>query len=217
MALGLPEVWVSHGIRARASPSTYVVQALADLPLLPDVPLNGGFEWLPDPGRRLEWAIGASGPKGPFDVGAIPALADEAARSGVAIPVSLDTFLRSERRDWIRSVTGCWLDLPERVVNVPGSDARVIRFLNDQQGVQFWYAAVGPEGEEAVLVSNDLFDAPEPWLDPTEVAETYVCAPSVEAFLLRIWIESEIWFRSKEGTPLTDLQQRYLDTLIGKD
>jgi hypothetical protein len=84
-----------------------------------------------------------------------------------------------------------------------------VRFLNDQQGVLFWYLALGKAGDEGVVVSNDLLDADEPWLEDPHERQIYFCARSFEEFLYRFWLESEIYFRSQDGTPLTPAMQRY--------
>ena len=31
--------------------------------------------------------------------------------------------------------------------------------------------------------------------------------------MLRFWIENEIWFRTRDGEPLTDVQQEYADEM----
>jgi hypothetical protein len=199
-----PAGWVGPG--GLNDRTTYVTRSADDVPTLPDIRLDGTFSWLPDPGKDLDWAIGSE-----FDVRSVDRLEGVADTKGITLPGPLVAFLKSEKRNWVRSATGCWLDLPSDLVSVPGTDATAIRFLNDQQGAQFWYATVSPAGEElGVIASDDLFDAPEPWLDGA-AAETYVCAPSYEAFLLRFWIENEIWFRTRDNEPLTDAQRRYAD------
>lgn len=191
--------------------ATYVLQSIDDIPALPEVRLDGTFAWLPDPGEDHEWAIGASNGSPQFDVASVGRLEALAVASGVTMPAVLLSFLRSERRNWIRSVTGCWLDLPTTLVKLPGTEALAIRFLNDQQGVCFWHVAASPAGQElGVVVSDDLFDSSEPWLEGRPAA-TYLCAPSFEAFMLRTWLESEIWFRTEDNEPLSDLQREYAE------
>jgi hypothetical protein len=143
-------------------------------------------------------------------------LATAAAELGLQLPAPFETFLGSERRNRIRSATGCWLELPQRLVILPGTSAYAVRFLNDQQGALFWYVALGGTGDMGVIVSNDLFDATEPWLDDQVEPETYLCAPSVEAFLYRFWLENEIHFRTAERAPLSPAQQRYLESLSSR-
>lgn len=209
MALDFPAGWFGAGDTNDLT--TYVATSADELSDLSDVQLDGSYAWLPDPGRDLEWSISKSPGCPAFDPRSIDRLREEAAASGITLPAPLIAFLSSERRHWIRSATGCWLELPTRLVEVPGTDAVAIRFLNDQQGVLFWYVAISPDGEErAVLASNDLFDSPERWLEG-EDTRTVICAPRIEAFLLRFWIENEIWFRSKEHDPLTQVQREYLE------
>jgi len=203
-----PAGWVAPG--GPNDRATYVTRSGDEVPALPDMPLDGTFSWLPDPGKDLDWAIGSE-----FDVRSVDRLEEAATAIALPLPGPLVTFLRSEKRNWIRSATGCWLDLPARLVNVPGFDAIAIRFLNDQQGSCFWYVTVSPAGEElGVVVSVGLFDAPEasPEASPEdEAADAVLCAPSFEAFMLRSWIESEIFFRSLDHEPLTDVQRQYLE------
>ena len=200
-----PTGWIGLG---RGGPTTYVTRSADEVPALPDLQLDGTFRWLPDPDEDLDWAIGSE-----FDVQSIDRLEEATNAIGISVPGPLVAFLRSEKRNWIRSATGCWLDLPTRLVNVPGSDAIAIRFLNDQQGVCFWYVTVSQTGEDlGIVVSEGLFDAPEPSPED-EAADALVCAPSFEAFMLRFWIENEIWFRTRDHEPLTDVQSQYADRM----
>lgn len=213
MDLSLPTGWFSCQIPGRPCHGTYCLFPLEALPPLPEKELHGPFDWLSDPGRRLEWAIGSPEPGREFRPASLGELATTAAELGLQLPAPFETFLGSERRNRIRSATGCWLELPQRLVILPGTTAYAVRFLNDQQGVLFWYVVLGATGDMGVVVSNDLIDATEPWLDDQVDTETYLCAPSFEAFLYRFWLENEIYFRTDEGAPLSPAQQRYLEWL----
>ncbi|HEX5013170.1 MAG TPA: hypothetical protein VFV72_03345 [Candidatus Limnocylindrales bacterium] len=183
----------------------------ADLPALPDAPLVGAFDWLTPPSHELDWAV--AGPPGSptFDVRSVDRLEALAAAQDVSLPGPFVTFLRSERRHWVRSWTGCWLELPTRLVKLPGTNLPVVRFLNDQQGVVFWYLVISPDGDDrGVVVSEDLLDADEPSAE-AEPAPIYLCGSSFEAFMLRYWLENEILFRTEADEPLSDLQQEYAE------
>jgi hypothetical protein len=203
----LPAGWI--GVGGRDELTTYATRAPSELPPLPDLRLDGSFDWLTPPGRQLDWAIAGS-PGGPaFDVRSVDRLERLAAERHVSPPRPLLGFLRSDKRHWVRSYTGCWLELPDRLVTFPGTNAVAIRFLNDQQGVVFWYLAVSPGGDDlGVVASADLLDAPEPSLDE-EAAAPMKVAPSFEAFLLRYWLENEIAFRTQDGEPLSEIQREY--------
>ena len=205
----LPSGWI--GVSGRGELGTYAAKSAADMPPLPDVRLDGSFDWLTPPGRELDWAISGSPGDPPFDVGSVDRLERLAADHHVSVPRPLIAFLRSERRTWIRSFTGCWLDLPDRLVTFPGTDVLAIRFLNDQQGVVFWYLAVSPAGDDlGVVASADLLDSPEPSIDD-DAERPMLVAPSFEAFLLRYWLENEIAFRTTAGEALTDIQREYAE------
>src|SRR5688572_31853206 len=55
-----------------------------------------------------------------------------------------------------------------------------VRFLNDQQGVFFWYLALDAAGDQGVVVSDDLFDTDEAWLEAPSERQIYRCARSFE-------------------------------------
>lgn len=77
----------------------------------------------------------------------------------------------------------------------------LIRFLNDQQGVVFWYLDLaGP-----VLATNRYVDT------DTNPAETnvYLVADSFEEFLYRYWLENLLWRRPSSNIPLSSPQAAY--------
>jgi hypothetical protein len=61
---------------------------------------------------------------------------------------------------------------------------------------------IGPDGEEAVVVTYRPFgfempdEAPLPF---TQRRHSAVCAESFSEFLYRVWIENEIWFALETG------------------
>ena len=203
--------WFGCELPGRPGGGTYRFESLESLPPIPEATFRGEFDWLADPGRRIDWSIGSRGPDGEFDLRSMERVRARLADRGLALPPELELLLGSSRRNWIRSATGCWLELPAHIVSVPGTEWSAVRFLNDQQGVLFWYAAVSSKGPEAVVVSRDLFDADEPWFEDGERPETYICSTSIEAFFYRFWIENEIFFQVADRRAPTPLQQHYLD------
>jgi hypothetical protein len=172
------------GIRScnNATHCLYPIESLTDLP---DA-LRGDFHWLPDPGRRLAWTITERDGR-EFDPAPMSRLVGDAARLGLRMPASFTRFLGdAELRSRIRSFTGCWLDLPERLAELPDLEGRVFRFLNDQQGAVYLYLALGPDGDRGVVVSSGLLDVGERHDDGTSNhfdQWSLHCAPTFEAFL----------------------------------
>jgi hypothetical protein len=90
--------------------------------------------------------------------------------------------------------------------------------------VLHWLLYVGPEGSEAVLVT----ESPLGFDDERGGASVHlatpdgaVCASSFSEFLYRFWIENEIWFRVVEPDsdepaepPLTDEQRSYAEHYV---
>ena len=211
MSLDLPTGWAGAELTGRMC-ATYCLVPIEELPRL-DRALDGNLGWLENPGRPLEWAIGQSEPDRIFDPSTVDGLRSACAAVGITVPRSLELLLTTERRDWIRSPTGCYLELAEQMVHIPGTDTYAVRFLNDQQGVLFWYAAVDRNGEQGVVVSNDLFDVEVDggWLQDEDQRQSFRCADSVEDFLYRYWLEAEIYFRSMESQEFTPAMERYLE------
>ena len=206
--------WAAIDLPARPCEFTYCAIPLDDLPPI-EAPHDGSLAWLPMPTHRLEWAVGSSDPDREFDDSALERLIQVCAVDGLTLPESMVRFLGSDRRNWIRSATGCWLDLSERVVTVPDTDISIVRFLNDQQGSLHWYLALNRAGERGVIASGHRLDSD----DDRDIHpdEPFVCAGSFEEFLYRYWLENEIYFRTSEGAELTPDQAAYLAQLENRE
>ena len=217
----LPRVWWATdlpGYREHPTPfSTYSPFPYTDLPRIVrelDVELN----WLrAEP--RVPGSLGYVVPGNPAperaateaDLGAL--LGDRE----LALPRAFRTFIGDpEPRTRARSCTSCYLDLGEFPVDVAGGGA-LIHFLSDQQWMLHWLLYVGPDGSEAVVVTESAFgfEADGERFDSYDPADggMSVCAESFSEFLYRFWIENEIWFRAGSDTKgeaaLTDEQRRY--------
>jgi hypothetical protein len=203
-------MWLGTALPGRSCEGTYCLIAPEELPPIGAAELDGELGWLPEPRGDVKWAIGASDVDRVFEPAEVERLGEACAEAGIELPRAMQRFLGTSRRNWIRSPTGCWLELPQRLVRIAGTDAYVVRFLNDQQGVFFWYVVLDERGERGTFVSNELLDHDDPWLEIGQPAEAYRCAGSFEEFLYRYWLESEIFFRTDEGAPLTPEMDRYL-------
>lgn len=121
-------------------------------------------------------------------------------------------------RTRIPSCTDCHFALTQ-LAFCPGDKEKgyVLRFLHDQQDCVIWHLYLSSEGEECVLASHTYLDLvytdPDEFDNITEqeaVAQTWICAPSFEAFLYRFWMENVLWFNLHKQKPLTEEQRKYL-------
>jgi hypothetical protein len=165
-----------------------------------DEGLTGDFAWLaqaPEVATGLTFEQQAELPIEAF----LEAHAHDAAPLGLRIPPSFRTLLTNPAlQARIPSCTACYFDLGTKLMLVPGGhpDARMLRFLNDQQSCVFWYLLLEPDGSHAVATA-----IPE-WLDDVDDGADFddayapelltVCADDFEAFIKRFWIENTLWF-----------------------
>jgi hypothetical protein len=219
----LPHRWLHidlPGYREHEVFATYSGFSLDELPPIP-IQLDEDCEWLLRHGASLSDGLHRHERKcQPADV------CDLANRADVKLPRSFDRFMcSSELQSRVRSCTDCYLDPGERVVQtigaIPGS---LIHFLSDSQSCAHWYLHVLPNGDSAVLESEDLYGYrvenshwqgnPACRLEKLNIAsqDFAFTAPSFSEFLYRFWIENEIWFASndKTGRPLSELELQYV-------
>lgn len=225
--------WVGFDLGdARPCDATYCLYPYGELPPLPQ--LDGTLSWLGQPGwlesplvapeRRERWSAEAQA--------TVRDLAMQAEQLGLTLPSAYVRLMAApELYTRIPEYAGCWFNHGEaRLDPCPGAeDAYVVRFLNDQQDCTLWYLYLTKRGDEAVLaVRNPYPDAPSNYLErlarPDEdgpltdqqrhavLADTYVCAPSFEAFAYRWWLEATIYMKVHEysSESLTAVESRYL-------
>jgi hypothetical protein len=198
--------WYTSGLPgAECRRQTYCLRSIEQLPTI-RADLVGDFRWLPLVLRPLDWSISAA--TDPPGNGRFLA---RARAEAIDIPASLVALVASPRRLWgLRSGTGCWWSLDEdSVQSLPASGSGAIRFLTDQQGALFWYVLLDGTPDPPIIVSHQDFSDDETW-EPSPVDHVYACAPSLEAFLYRSWMEDEIRFRTTEKEALTPEQLDYL-------
>lgn len=195
---------------------TYCFVPYEELPPLDEALFRGEFQWLSNLDEKLQQAQEIHKQTSEDKLGAkLNNLLAFAKEAGIQLPAPFVKFMSAPAlRDQIPSCTACYFDLPDQIVKNPLEEGgHLIRFLNDQQDVLYWYLYLSPPDDHAVLVSPIPFDDPQALQDISReiiLANTALCAPSFEAFLYRYWLENTIWFALSDGKALTDEQQRYV-------
>jgi hypothetical protein len=119
--MSFPDAWLSvalPGYRDHPEPfRTYSPFPCGSLPPLPEASFDGRFSWLTAP--RDSVMVGKSRFECVYPA-VLERIAQESERVGVTIPEPFKTFMLSaDLANRIRSVTGCYFDLAERLVHVP--------------------------------------------------------------------------------------------------
>lgn len=226
-ALPFQTGWYSFGLPGyRPCRGTYERYPYDQLPPIPEDQLTGQLQWLapldskideimqryrPTPEQQAEWM--------PQWTENLKSVIASAHHIGLTLP---DAFVRlmssPELQDRFPSCTACYFNLSQ-LAFCPGDKEQgyVLRFLHDQQDCLIWHLYLSPQGDEYVLVSGTYLDLV--YTDPDEIgpiteeeaiAQTWICAPSFEAFLYRFWIENVIGFNLYERKLLTEDQKQYL-------
>ncbi|ROT33771.1 hypothetical protein [Micromonospora sp. HM5-17] len=117
------------------------------------------------------------------------------ARLGPDLPASFTTFLsRPELLAAVPTCTACWWDLAQTAVPSPlGDGARLLRFLNDQQGCCYWYLLLLADGGHRVVCGEYRYDRYEVSADEA-ADDLLVVAPDFESFVYRFWVENLAWY-----------------------
>lgn len=202
--MSLPRAWLTCGSCPGLwsnDAGTYDHIPLEALPPVSDgLGLDGTFSWLAaaatvPTGLRFEQQ--AELPIEAF----LEAHAYDAARMGLRVPPSFRALLASPTlAARIPSCTACYLDLGTKLMAVPGGppEARMLRFLNDQQSCVFWYLVLWPDGSHAVATAfpewNDDVDDAADFDDAYTPEGLTLCADDFETFIKRFWIENTLWF-----------------------
>lgn len=186
---------------------TYGGSKYTGLPSLPVEQFHGDWKWLLPPNHK------------PRHTKAAEPLMQRAAKLGLTFPPGFAEFASdSKAQSLIRSNTDCYFDWKGRVIPSPsGEGAYLIRFYADSQGCVYWYLYATPSGYSCVVAAPELGDddIDDDNLRPPSVS---FCSPSFEAFIYRMWIENEIWYRLvnpqcdfHDPRPMTSEMQAYLD------
>jgi hypothetical protein len=219
-----PPVWIGGDLGDfRSCDSTYCRFDYRLLPRLPTYQFDGTFSWLrrhPSPLEYDSRFAGAWGKDGPsqWKVKAErirPDLLKAARDCGVTIPDTYMTLLFDvDLVSMMRFPTDCYFRLSKTIISNRGPQGgHFVHFLSDSQNCYEWYLFVDPKDRHCVVASfEDLSQSTLPerfWENDRQ--EIVYCARSFEAFVFRLWIENEIWFRLEDqDQPLTDEMVEYL-------
>jgi len=219
-----PPVWIGGDLgEFRPCDSTYCRYDYRSLPRLPTYLFDGSFSWLrrhPSPleydSRFAEsWGKAGRASWKENSERVRPELLIGARECGVTLPDAYSAFLFDvDLVAMIRSPTDCYFNLSKSMIPNGGRQGgHFVHFLSDSQNCYEWYLFIDPKGQHCVVASfEDLAGTTLPdgfWENNRQ--EIVFCGRSFEAFVFRLWIENEIWFRLVEkDQPLTDEMQEYL-------
>lgn len=222
MSLQFPATWCATDLGAhRPCRGTYERYPYESLPPLDPSTFTGSFAWFGDPGPVVDERAAATN-----------LLAADLAQRQLSLPhdfVTFQTCAKLSRMLDDVSVTGCWSSLSRPMASPVEPDARLIRFLRDQQDCAFWYLYLRPSTDAFIVHSYELAEHLD-YLDPEEgfdfddegppeldlaalATEIHWCAPSFEQFAYRFWIENLLW-RKLHDDPTAELgsaERRYLN------
>lgn len=136
-----------------------------------------------------------------------------AATKRVTIPREFYKFLgNADLVCRIRTAADGYFQFPNSVLPWPFNEAwSLIHFFSDSQDCFWWYLLVNDNHDHCVVASTDLYyDVNRK--DGTNIDNWWFCEESFESFVIRLWIENEIWFKlSFENEPLDVIQQEYVN------
>ena len=142
-------------------------------------------------------------------------LRDSAQNKGIVLPKPFLIFFESPyHQNCMISVTDCYFDLSDTIVEIPGSQSGYfIRFMNDSQNVMQWYLYIDEENNHRVAASNWMLDSEYPKGKSLEskLENIYICANSFEEFIYRFWIENRIWISGTFNLPRSKEEKEYIE------
>jgi hypothetical protein len=207
--------WCASGLGAyRPCQYAYERYPIASIPPLNEAAFTGDFAWFGDTGDAL-----------PERAAEMNRLAADLAACGLCLPPDF-VALQSSAHLYLSldeaSGTGCWTNLSTPLPSPLEPDARMVRFFRDQQDCVMWYLYLRPSGESFIVHSyrdieyeaevnaigdpEEIEDLPDYDNDPDY--EIFWCAPTVEVFSYRVWMESRIQRALAEGRSIDDLDPR---------
>lgn len=170
---------------------------------------DGTFSWLKAVPLCKEWAIGTARAD---SLGTqLKSLKVAVKKAGLKLPSEFLKFIRlPSLHNRVRSTTACYLDISESLF--PFKNGFLVRFLNDQQGCCFWYVYLNADGSDHCVVASEVYCDVEVEYTPKDLSTKnfHFWAVSFEAAVCRFWLENEIDFSKLNGTPLPNIDQKYL-------
>jgi len=221
----LPRRWYTAGtnLEVWGEAGTYKAVPYEALPPLPATSGDGSFAWLrgaPVSPHGLDFGDdggedGEAAKKESIDA-RLALVVAQATAMGLTVPAALVAFIgHPELHRRVPSCTACYLDVPTKLVELPGGQpGRLLRFMNDQQCCILWYVHLEPGGGHSVVCAAPEWhdDANgESLEDVSTPRDVEMCAPSFESFIQRFWLENTLWFAVSKRTPLTAEQRAYAD------
>lgn len=216
------ERWWGVGLGARDTPATYGRFVYAQQPPLPVEKLNGTFDW-------LAAAIAAAPPEeddgvpssvlddDDRDDSGLPTPAgwkkrfDALRRRGFYVPPTLETLMFDRKLQLgVPTCTSNYFLSADDVTEQPYGDGLFVTFYSDQQACVLWGVWLGKGGDRYTPV---LAGAPDFEGDALSFPELTFCAPTLESFVYRWWLENTIWFATQwedDRRPLNAEEQAYL-------
>lgn len=226
MSIVLPRRWYTAGtnLDVWGDAGTYEAVPFELLPPLPDTTKrDGSFEWLraaPISPHGLDFGDEETGASDGDEAKALVhvrlgRIVTEAKALGLTVPGALVRFVDdADLHRRVPSCTACYLDVPAKLVELPGVPGRLLRFMNDQQCSLLWYVHLLPDGTHSVVcAAPEIDDAAtgDTLEDVSKPRDPVVCAESFEDFVQRFWLENTLWFAGQKRTPLSAEQQTYAD------
>jgi uncharacterized protein (TIGR02996 family) len=217
-----PTAWFSDSLGGvRASRGPFGSLCYEELPPLPVAELRGDFAWLlacdsldsPTDNDRSRWQGNAQTAK--------QRLAETAASLGLTPPPEFlryvgDIDLQMRPRNGSDYV----IHFDGRIEPSPAGDGGYLLPFDSLGDCHvMWELYLTTSGYSCVVATSWLFNKGPATAFPISSygseKRVVFCAPSFEAFLFRYWLENEISHALDAQTPLTALQQAYLDHYRG--
>lgn len=195
-----PAGWLNSPLDGlRDEGGTYGGWGYETVPPLPIAELRGEFQYLRDMPGRPE-GDGAERRKERLE-----ATRAEAARFGVVLPQSFVRFMSDAALPVaIDSPTDCYFTLPradEPVRMGPHGEGVHVVFYADSQYCLVWDLYLHPHGGHCVVARSPDEPDPEDGEDPVgDGPRAWFVAPSFEAFVWRVAVESQVWYDTHAGS-----------------
>lgn len=206
-----PSLWINFDLgKLRPGENTYDRWPYESLPPVANVgPMDGFFA--PDPSNP-------SDPK--KDRSMYKRVEKDVAKLGVSLPPAFVKLMKDGVPQFaLRSPTDCFFSLPDdytRVRRAKSGEAVHVHFFCDSQSCVLWDLYIHSTGAHCVIARDLEYFGP---LDPEDDLSqsdsgAWFVAPSLEAFIRRIWIENNVWYQ--ENPDISDDDNGDVPTVSSK-